>query len=452
MIILYFLSLFPLTLAIIYFINLRGIDIKSPILWGIIALVHGLYIKPLFLLSKLPGSETALMQIQYQIQIKDYWLLGIALNQYYFLIIFISIIMFAKKLRFSSITYERETRYIGYGHFSIVPLSIFIIFALIMEVFFFEKFEALFEVGSKNALAVENLSDYQGGGIYRSAIQFANFASLCCLYNINKLFEVKKSFFLLLISSTVWISYLFLSDQRGALIFSMIAYYAFYKSLGGTIPKLFSSIAIVIITFTVAAMTVNRISQYNLDAIPDALANLFGQNLIENAKSIRIMQLGPDYMGYQYGFTYLNSFLILVPREIFPGKSSVNIDTMIGQSLFDCRMYGACAVPPGLIGETFINFGALGLILSPVLFGYLFYKIEIFSISYKLSPFFRIFFFSEFIFFIIAVLGSSLSGEITESIVKFLTLGIIYFTCFNSKIEPPRVLPVALTPKGWGLR
>ena len=132
---------------------------------------------------------------------------------------------------------------------------------------------------------------------------------------------------------------------------------------------------------------------------------------------LSIIKAVPDQLDFQYGFSYLNSVLVLIPRSLYPEKPFVNLDTTIGQTVFGCNSFGACGVPPGLLAESYLNFGLVGLFVMPVVLGLFVGKLDL---QFKLSRpggKFQIFYVTTGLYLGMAILGSGpREAPITETL------------------------------------
>jgi hypothetical protein len=133
----------------------------------------------------------------------------------------------------------------------------------------------------------------------------------------------------------------------------------------------------------------------------------------------------PQALDYQLGKTYLDGVLILVPRALYPAKATVNLDTLVGNAVFDCGAFGACAVPPGLIGEAYLNFGLAGVptiaLLSGALVGWIDRRFRIPRIGCASE----LLFVYSLLFFGMSILGSGYSSVITQFAVQGLSLAAV---------------------------
>ena len=212
------------------------------------------------------------------------------------------------------------------------------------------------------------------------------------------------------------------------LLFSIIAYMIGYTRYIGKIPKGFIIFAVVAGVFLVLLQTITRlnITESGLDdTIEQSVGNLIGRNYVENSKTISIIKAIPRDIDYQFGKTYFDSLLMLVPRAIFPSKSTVNLDTIIGNKIYDCYSFGSCAIPPGVIAESYLNFGLIGVPVLAALAGALIGLVDRRYRVAQLGSIEDIFFVSSLIFVGMGILGSGFSSIATDLILAIVLIAFI---------------------------
>lgn len=90
--------------------------------------------------------------------------------------------------------------------------------------------------------------------------------------------------------------------------------------------------------------------------------------LADITKTAQIIRAFPDLLPYQYGISYTSTATAPVPRNWWPAKPSLGLGPFVGENVYGLTRTG---VPPGLIGEAYLNFGIFGLIMVPLVFGFL---------------------------------------------------------------------------------
>jgi hypothetical protein len=163
----------------------------------------------------------------------------------------------------------------------------------------------------------------------------------------------------------------------------------------------------------------------------EIVGNYIGRNFVDNAKTLIILRSIPEQLAYSYGGSYLDSILILVPRALFAAKQTVNLDTVVGMSVFGCEVFGACGVPPGLIAESYLNFGLFGLPVMMLMCGWLTAWLD--YRAARGSVLFKLFYAASLIYFGLAVLGSSISSFATQTVMDAFMLLLVYFAALRSR-------------------
>jgi oligosaccharide repeat unit polymerase len=402
----------------------RGIDLSSCAGWSLLTLLHGLVIKPLFVAFNFPDADILDLLLFSRITRDQYWLWGCALLLPY--LAFTAAMLAAGR-------YGKAARRAAPG--SAAPrqwLDERVLFALLaMAVFgivlFFMQFPQLLESANKNSIATTDVEDYNGGGIWRSLIELSYLVSLCALLNVGAGVARGRNVTLFAVSAGLWLVFCFLSDQRGLVIFSVVAYFIAYRQFVGPISKRVIVISVLCVVAAIGGKTLARIQSEVGDEgdIGYAAANLVGQNLVENGKTISIIQATPADIAFQFGKTYVDAILILVPRALYPQKETVNLDTVIGTRVFGCDAFGACGVPPGVVAESFLNFGPLGVVILPIAAGIFVGRIDR---RFRLGPrtiAFDLFYVYSLVFAGMAILGSGISGLITQFVTQGVTLALV---------------------------
>ena len=83
--------------------------------------------------------------------------------------------------------------------------------------------------------------------------------------------------------------------------------------------------------------------------------------------SARIIDATPEKLPYKYGETVTGWFAAPIPRSVWPDKPLISTGPEIGNVIFGNERSG---VPPGVIAESYWNFGVIGLITWPLLMGW----------------------------------------------------------------------------------
>ena len=95
----------------------------------------------------------------------------------------------------------------------------------------------------------------------------------------------------------------------------------------------------------------------------------------------------PYRVDYQYGSTYMAALVGIVPSFLWENKAEYYLvaDKIVADKIFNVRV--KTLLPPTLLGELYLNFGLIGCILGPVLFGILAFIIHDKYVKRKTDPF-----------------------------------------------------------------
>ena len=116
-----------------------------------------------------------------------------------------------------------------------------------------------------------------------------------------------------------------------------------------------------------AAVTVMRSNSDFSDRIAQTGNHLlFNRNGPELAKTAHIINGLPGKLEYQYGKTIAVWLIAPIPRELYPDKPMIHFGPVIGRQIYGNHVSG---VPPGLIGEMYLNFHIAGIVFGCFLFG-----------------------------------------------------------------------------------
>ncbi len=393
--------------------------------WALLALAHGLIFKPLFVAFEYPSMELIEVVLLQKITISEYWAGSVILLAPY--AVFVACMLGAGRYRDRPKNdHAGSLKTIHFDERMLAALSMVALFGFVG---FFTQFPQLLESANKNSIATADIADYSSGGIWRALVELAYVVSLCALLNAGRVKLKRRNLLLFGVSAALWLTFCFLSDQRGFVIFSVVTYLLAYGRFVGQVPKRAIMLIGMTMVMAIVGKTVMRLQAESGGAQEDVAivaANFIGQNLVENGKTISIVKAVPQVIDYQLGKTYVDAVLILVPRAIFPDKTTVNLDTIIGNKVFECDAFGACGVPPGMLAESYLNFGAFGAIVLPALFGVLIGKLDARYRRVRSRGLFDLFYLYSFVFCGMAILGSGMSSVITQVLTQGIELGLVW--------------------------
>lgn len=419
----------------------HGIDLSTCAGWSLMTLLHGLVVKPLFVAFDFPNADILDWLLFSKITRDQYWLWGSILVLPY---LAFTVAMFASGRYGKVAGPPRRPVVAPRERLDETVLLVLFVIAALGTVSFFVQFPQLLESANKNSIATTDVEDYNGGGIWRSLIELSYVVSLCALLNVGTRVAPRRNIALFVLSAALWLAFCFLSDQRGLVIFSFVAYFIAYRRFVGPVSRKVIILGIVCVVVAIGGKTLMRIQSEvgAQDDIAYAAANLVGQNLVENGKTISIIQATPSEIGFQFGKTYVDAILILVPRALYPQKETVNLDTVIASKVFGCDAFGACGVPPGIIAESYLNFGPLGVVCLSIAAGIFVGRVDR---RFRLGPrtiAFDLFYVYSLVFSGMALLGSSVSGLITQFLIQGVTLALVLALARRSTRRRRLTIPV----------
>jgi oligosaccharide repeat unit polymerase len=149
----------------------------------------------------------------------------------------------------------------------------------------------------------------------------------------------------------------------------------------------------------------------------------------------------PDKMPYEYGSTYFYLLIAPIPSALWPAKATFDTSAGLFAKTFwyDYWLSSGTTIPPSLMGEMFLNFGAIGIVLGMFIFG-LVYK------TFSRLPVRSITATSICHFFLLGMMVSYIRGEFSSSTATLLTL--LFPTLFFwglSTIRPRRLVAAGIS-------
>jgi oligosaccharide repeat unit polymerase len=389
-----------------------------------IVLFYCLIIKPIPVALGIPSFEIVEALIIFPVELNDYWLASILLALFY---LSASVAMYVTAKQF--IKQKNGSRYDERRVvFRVGASNLFLLIGCFALIWFFATNSDILETGNKNSLATDDISQYRGDGILRTMIAILQIIPIFMMQNIAMNYRAKMSIRIGLISGILFLLFNYFSDQRGGIIFSIISWAIAYNIIIGNIKRKYFIAASLIALMMISLKTYNRLSSGDSSEaeIISIVANLVGRNYVENSKTIAIINAVDSKLGYDFGGSIADSIKILVPRSIYPEKTTVNLDTKIAREVFDCSTYGGCATPPGLIAEAYLNFGYTWVFISTVLSGAL---VAFFDWRALKSRFLYCLIYSINLFmFGAAIFGSGINSYITQTIVSLSIVLLMYVT------------------------
>lgn len=398
----------------------------------VVVISYGLLFKSLFVALELPNKKFIELFVLGPLSVDEYWFGSILLLIFYF--IYVASMFFcgiAFRWRKVEISTTQNT------HFSTRYSSVLVLVGLIGFFLFFYNHPGLLTGSSKNILAARDAKDYSGDGVLRSMIGFLYAIPFFMMANMQIGYKKKASQRLIALSVLLWMLFAFFSDQRGVLLFSFFSWIIYYNSVVRTIEKKYiyscTVLAVILVVFKTASRLSSAVS-VDTGLFGEIIGNYVGRNFVENGKALIIMSAADRDIPFMFGKTYLDAVLILIPRSFYPDKSIVNLDTFVGIKVFGVEVFGAGAVPPGLLAESYLNLGFIGMVIMAIFTGWL---TAIFDWKFSRSGLkYKIFYAVNLVYFGISVVGSGVSSYITQTLINIITFSISWVLLIvNSKPE-----------------
>ena len=392
-------------------------------LLALIVLFYGLVFKPIFVALSLPSEEFIDIFVLSPLNRTDYWSGSTALLGCYGLFV-LAMVLTSKLLSRSRKSLPKPV----HVYFSLQKSLLSLIIGLVGLANFLWLHPELLTGANKNILASDDLSSYSGDGVVRLLASVLFVLPFFMLINIGGNYKLNGSQKIFWLSTFLWVVFGVLSDQRGLILFSVLAWMIAYNFFVRLPPRRYLLLMLGAATILVLIKTISRLGGDGIslaESVNDIIGNYIGRNFVENGKSLIIIKAIPDALPFSYGASYLDSVLILIPRSLMPSKLTVNLDTVIGNAAFDCNSFGSCAVPPGLLAESYLNFGLPWMILTALLCGWMAAWLDWKSASK--GQLFRLFYASNLVFFGMSVLGSGVASFITQGIAHALVLGLAWY-------------------------
>jgi len=214
---------------------------------------------------------------------------------------------------------------------------------------------------------------------------------------------------LLLAAGAVWWMYLLSKRRLWSVYFALFAVFAMgVVALQGTKSLIVVTVATAVILFHVlykrisptrvlagALMTVMVYSAYGVvmreylsvgyfvtidpkNITWDALVGVLeretkGNNFVQMQTLLAAVRQYPRSNGYQWGRTYLSLFAMPIPRAWWGEDKPVTAPGVFTEHIWPVRyLLWGTTVPPGLLGEMYMNFGLIGVLPSSLFFGLLY--------------------------------------------------------------------------------
>jgi len=150
-----------------------------------------------------------------------------------------------------------------------------------------------------------------------------------------------------------------------------------------------------------------------------------GANLASIEAVATIVESTPNQMSYLWGKSFFWLVLMPIPRVIWPNKPTT-LGIVIKRTLFDKYAMGG-GVPPSWIGELYLNFHVIGVILGSLLFGYVSAKVYDYYLKRQGNPLVQVFYTYYFVVFMFNLTKTEFRTAIIRLTGFLIALLLAYF-------------------------
>jgi oligosaccharide repeat unit polymerase len=224
---------------------------------------------------------------------------------------------------------------------------------------------------------VGRLREVTAGYAY-GTIGAAYFSIVAVLLFVDQLLGRRRTGLLVLfgVMSVVYPALMGNRTSMFAVVVSCLASYVFIRGVRSPWKLILAATAIgVVVVPYVVVWGVFRQKNKSVEHISEIASGVLSQDssvlyaqTIDEFSSLdafaAVLHGGPSVFPFQYGRTYLDVLLFVVPRAVWPDKPK-SFSTAIG----DYVTSNGNDVPPGVIGELYINFHVLGVVAGMLLLG-----------------------------------------------------------------------------------
>lgn len=152
------------------------------------------------------------------------------------------------------------------------------------------------------------------------------------------------------------------------------------------------------------------------DSLAEAL--VYNRNFGDIQNTSHIVRNVPSTIPYQDGKTITAWALAPVPRSVWPSKPLINIGPVIGYLIYGNERTG---VPPGLVGDLWLNFSIVGVLVGSLFVGWVLRRLESWRRTYAItaSPGFALVYVPVAITFTKNVLAKGIGSATYNSAIQF---------------------------------
>ena len=187
-----------------------------------------------------------------------------------------------------------------------------------------------------------------------------------------------------------------------------------------------------------AAPTSSAGESGGLSALGGALADaaVFNRNLADPYVVDHIYHVVPDRIPYQNGATITTWVVAPVPRSLWPDKPVINTGPLLGDAIFGLTRSG---VPPGWVGDLYLNWGLPAVLAGSALIGWLLGQIDQWRRRQSFyTPVFAVLYLPLAITFTKNVISKGLGSAIFNGGLQFAltVLCLVWLSAFAARSRP----------------
>lgn len=201
-------------------------------------------------------------------------------------------------------------------------------------------------------------------------------------------------------------------------------------------------------TFAFLVFSVMSSQRHSVDFLDDPLIGIKsffyyggGNSLFNNTM---IYEYVKSDGSLQYGKSYIGALCFPIPRSIWPSKPLISLDEFNAYSVYGIPIgSGFQAIPAGMLGEAFLNFGILGAPFIVAVFGTFVAKLH--CVIYGHHRQFLGFLLNTIVLprFVAILIASGLGFAVMEACVVGVPILLIYFVCIRDRDHGPKPKPVS---------
>lgn len=232
---------------------------------------------------------------------------------------------------------------------------------------------AIENISQKRMIKVEGTNILSSNSYYRwmASLGGVGFIFFFTYYLNSKKKKISIDTLFLIILFFVAILLPFLTNARVGIIAIFLNASAIWYYHRGLSLKLISIVSTIVIVVTLITSAFRpsfgnaksfgeATSKVNFNAFIDIF--IANRNLLGITKTAHIVHAIPDKLDYKYGQTFFLWVYAPIPRAIWPQKPIIGVgaeDTM--KEIFNIPQFIHSGVPPGIVAESYWNFGVLGV-------------------------------------------------------------------------------------------